>query len=224
VTDCRHPLTPLTDGHTMSSMRGKWFLAVLPIALVVGCASSGPGSVAEDEGVIASQQASADPATADPGTAVSEAPPTTDPPVESSALTVGQPANLDITTTNRLDGSTADSSVTITVDPVNTPTVSADGFGDTPQNGLFIVTKVHFQVTSGSLDYNLFNFQLQLPDGTVYQPGNGNALSAGIDPTLDSGNLTAGQQVAGFIVFDANAPHGTINYKPSDSIIASWNY
>jgi hypothetical protein len=145
-------------------------------------------------------------------------------PTPSNVFTVGQAAALDITTTNRLDGSTTDSSVTITVDPVSTPNVSADGFGDTPQNGLFIVTKVHLQVTSGSLDYNLFDFQLQLPDGTVYQPGNGNAAEAGIDPTLDSANLTTGQQVAGYIVFDANAPHGTINYKPSQDIIASWNY
>jgi hypothetical protein len=38
--------------------RGRWALAVLPMALAVGCStSSGPGSVAGDEGVIRSQQA-----------------------------------------------------------------------------------------------------------------------------------------------------------------------
>lgn len=145
-------------------------------------------------------------------------------PTPTDVFAVAQPANLELTTTNRLDGSTTDSNVAITVQSVSTPSVSVDGLGDTPQNGLFIVVSVHFQVTSGSLDYNPFNFQLQLADGTVFQPDNGNAVEAGVNPMLDDGSLTTGQQVAGYIVFDANAPHGTINYKPGDDIFASWKY
>lgn len=42
---------------------GKWIVAVVPVALVVGCGgSSGPGSVKGDEGVIRSQQATTAPA------------------------------------------------------------------------------------------------------------------------------------------------------------------
>ncbi len=138
-------------------------------------------------------------------------------------LSPGQGADLSLVTTNRLDGSETDVSVTITMNNVNTAT-SGDYQG--PENGLFVIVPINYKVTSGSIDYNPYNFQLQAPDGSVYQANSGNSYDANADPELESGNLSEGQQVTGNIVFDApaSAAHGKILYKPSNEAFATWNY
>ena len=165
-----------------------------------------------------------DTTTEPPATEPTTEPSTTEPPASPTTFKIGDPVALNLTSTNRLDGSTTDAALTVTVDSVRTSTVSADQYGEGPQNGLFVIASVHFQMTNGNLSYNPFDFELQLPDGTVYQYGDGNAIYAGINPTLSSGDLTTGQQVRGYIVFDANAPHGQILYKPSQDIFATWTY
>jgi hypothetical protein len=144
---------------------------------------------------------------------------TTPPPLTYLA---GQSVDITLTSTNRLDGSTTDGAATLTVRSFNLTTYSS--FGEAPQNGLYVIVSVNYKATSGSVDYNPFNWELQLADGTTYQPFNGNSYAAAADPHLDSGTLSQGQQTTGNLVFDANAPHGELLYKPGADIVATWKY
>jgi hypothetical protein len=161
------------------------------------------------------------PPEADGSVAPAPVPVVTTPPAPVT-YTAGQSVAVTLTSTNRLDGTTTDGAATITARSFNTTTYST--FGVAPQNGLYVIVSVNYKATSGSIDYNPYNWELQLPDGTTYKPFTGNSYAAAADPHLDSGALSQGQQTTGNLVFDANAPHGQLLYKPGTNIVATWNF
>jgi hypothetical protein len=80
-------------------------------------------------------------------------------------------------------------------------------FAQAPANGQFAVADVRIVVHGGSYDFNSLYFKFQAVGDTTYDALGGNAISAGFDPTLDSGSLGSGQSTRGFITFDV--PKGT---------------
>jgi hypothetical protein len=84
---------------------------------------------------------------------------------------------------------------------------------------------IRFKVTTGSMDYNDFDYQWQNAAGQVFDASNGNATDSGYDSdkTLNSGTLRAGQEAVGYVWFDVAPGTGYINYVPgAQAALAGW--
>jgi hypothetical protein len=189
-------------------------LIALAILAVTGCASS------------ASSSGGPPPPTNIPSSAFSQASsPAASPSSALSSpgmLSAGQPATLD-------DSSNATMGA-ITVEPVTVTTQSADGTGNTPQNGWFVVAEVKVAANSsysGGFYISADDFYA-LEGSSHYDNGNGNAYDALTDGEQDSldTTLAAGETTTGWISFDVPSKHGEIAYAPNSNgqPIVEWSY
>jgi hypothetical protein len=71
-------------------------------------------------------------------------------------------------------------------------------FGSKPEHGVFLVLDVTVVCDEGTYHANPFNFKFVASDGTVSE----GAFTVGFKPSLNATDLSAGQKVAGKIVFD----------------------
>jgi hypothetical protein len=138
-------------------------------------------------------------------------------------LSVGQSEQLQDTNSGAAIG-------TLTVESAQVTTQSADGSGNAPVNGYYVVVYVKAAAdpsyTSGWLVgesdfYNLVNSQ-------HYDNGNGNsfdALTSGQANSLET-TLAAGETTDGWLSFDAPSRHGEIVYAPNSNgqPIVEWAY
>lgn len=112
----------------------------------------------------------------------------------------------------------------VTVVSVKSASAGTGALAQPPQNGVYVVADVLIEVQAGSYAFNPLYFHFQSPDGTTYSAFDGNGMTAGFQPMLDSGTLAAGQRTRGVVVFDVPAPHGQITLSdPLDSQIGGWS-
>jgi hypothetical protein len=71
-------------------------------------------------------------------------------------------------------------------------------YGSKPEHGVFLVLDVTVVCKAGTYGANPFNFKFVAKDGTVSE----GALTVSFKPALNLTDLSAGQKVAGKIVFD----------------------
>jgi methionine-rich copper-binding protein CopC len=71
-------------------------------------------------------------------------------------------------------------------------------FGSKPEKGVFLVVDVTVVCKEGTYSANPFNFKFVAKDGTASE----GAFTASFKPALNATDLSAGQKVAGKIVFD----------------------
>jgi hypothetical protein len=118
--------------------------------------------------------------------------------------------------------------LTVSLDAVTTQ--SADGSGNSPVNGWFVVMEVKAAAdpsyTAGWPVY-LSDFYA-LVGNSHYDEGNGNAfdaLTSGQQNTLDT-TLAAGETTTGWISFDVPSRHGEIVYAPNSNgqPVVEWSY
>ncbi len=116
---------------------------------------------------------------------------------------------------------------TVTILSVKDYTKPKDSLiGSKPQNGEYAVADISIQVTGGSYDFNPLYFKYQAPNGQTFDSLTGNATTAGFDPSLDSGTLSAGQHTRGFVTFDVPAGNTGADIQITDplgSVIGQWN-
>ena len=107
-------------------------------------------------------------------------------------------------------------------------TPHATGTGDiaqAPKKGMYVVANVKIAVTSGTYNFNPLYFKDISSDDNAYTVLDGNGTSAGYDPALDSGALTAGSRTGGNLTFDVPSAHGTLQLTdPLGSVIGSWTF
>lgn len=95
-----------------------------------------------------------------------------------------------------------------------------------PAKGVYEVANIHVAVQAGTLEYNTLDFKFLASDGNAYTHVDGNAATAGFDPSYGSGTLTAGQARGGNVVFDVPPGGGTLQMTGGglfgDGIVAQW--
>ncbi|GAA4243268.1 hypothetical protein GCM10022255_001630 [Dactylosporangium darangshiense] len=114
-------------------------------------------------------------------------------PQESTAVAkVGQ------TVTLTRDGLGDKTVVDVTVTNAQQSTKEPGDYGSKPEHGVFLALDVTVVCKEGTYDANPFNFKFVAKDGTVSE----GAFASGFKPALHATDLSAGQKVAGKIVFD----------------------
>jgi hypothetical protein len=140
-----------------------------------------------------------------------------------TALAVGQAATLQDTSSGQAIGM-------VTVKSAQVTTQSADGSGNAPANGYYIV--VHVSATADSSytsgwSVSESNFY-DLVNSSHYSNGNGNAFDALTSAQANSlsAQLAAGETADGWLSFDVPSRHGEIVYAPNSNgqPIAEWSY
>jgi len=76
------------------------------------------------------------------------------------------------------------------------------------KGGQFVVIDVQVKVTGKEFAVNPLYVQYQTADNKIFDSGDGNAITAGFEPVLDSGDVPEGQTSRGFVVFDTPAGKG----------------
>ena len=188
-------------------------LIVLPLAalaLSAGCAaSSGTTKTAAPTSTVIASSAS-------PAAASSPAPVrTTEPP---KATTTNLPLGTAVTVTST--GSDGQNVVTVTAGPDKTSKVAVSQYGSKPK-GTYVGLLITYDCTTGSCEYNPFDFTLRSADGTE----NDQAFE-GFTPDLHSGNLTVGVKAKGYITYDLVPGTYSLEYGASafDADPASWTF
>ena len=112
----------------------------------------------------------------------------------------------------------------VTVESVKYSAESAIGaIGQQPKNGSYAIADVLIQVNAGNYDYSEGRVKYQEPDGTTYDLLSGNAASAGFDPSLGQGSLSAGQKTRGYVTFDVKSRGGLIQLTDIlGAVIGQW--
>jgi Domain of unknown function (DUF4352) len=115
-------------------------------------------------------------------------------PAEKATATakVGQTVTL---TNKLLDEKTA---IDVTVAKPKQYAKEPGEFGSKPEKGVFLVLDVTVVSKEGTYGANPFNFKFVAKDGTASEI----AIAVAFKPQLDATDLSAGQKVAGKIVFD----------------------
>jgi len=96
----------------------------------------------------------------------------------------------------------------VTVLKVSTAKKGKGEFAEKPANGQFVVIDVQVKVTGKEFAVNPLYVQYQAADNKVFDSGDGNAMTAGFEPVLESGDVPKGQTSRGFVVFDTPAGKG----------------
>lgn len=115
---------------------------------------------------------------------------TSTPPADDGPKDLAWGTGYDMTSAN-------DGAATMTVDGAQ---VLGPGEYDFTTNGQYIAFQVHYVGTTGSFEYNEFEFDLRGPDGTTYQP---TIDTDSAHPALNSGSVYVGSHANGWIFFDA---------------------
>jgi hypothetical protein len=144
-------------------------------------------------------------------------------PTGPATLSVGQTEPLQDTSSGATIG-------TLTVESANVTTQSADGSGNAPVNGYFIVVHVKAAADSSyssGWDVSESGFY-DLVGSRHYDNGNGNAfdaLTSGQANSLDT-TLAAGETTDGWLSFDVPSRHGEIVYAPNTNgqPVVEWSY
>lgn len=138
-------------------------------------------------------------------------------------LTAGQTETLQDTSSGATIG-------TLTVKSAQVTTQSADGSGNAPVNGYFVVVHVTAAADSAYTSgwYVSESDFYDLVNGQHYDNGNGNAfdaLTSGQANSLST-QLAAGETTDGWLSFDVPKRHGEIVYAPNGNgqPIAEWSY
>ena len=158
------------------------------------------------------------------GTSCDTSAPSSSPlPSGPAMLTVGQPETLQDTNSGATIG-------TLTVKSAQVTTQSADGSGNSPVNGYFVVVHVSAAADSSYTSGWLVSESdfYDLAGGHHYDNGNGNAfdaLTSGQANSLET-TLAAGETTDGWLSFDVSSRHGEIVYAPNSNgqPVAEWSY
>ncbi|GAA1376659.1 DUF4352 domain-containing protein [Catellatospora chokoriensis] len=121
-------------------------------------------------------------------------------PVESAAPEkTTAVAKIGQTVTLNNDGLGENDIVEITVTNAKQHTKEPGSFGSKPERGVFLVLDVTVVCKQGTYHANPYNFKFVAKDGTV-----SDGAFATFKPELHATDLSAGQKVAGKIVFDVS--------------------
>jgi FtsP/CotA-like multicopper oxidase with cupredoxin domain len=135
----------------------------------------------------------------------------------AAAMNLHSGDTASLTSTND-DGTTSDFTATVVIHPNAKP---AGEFTIPTEKGQYVVADVTIKVTSGSYNYNPFDFQEQSGNGQIWQP----TFATGFDPMLNAGTAAAGQTARGNVVFDV--PRGPIQVQLTGGLgqatAAAWN-
>jgi hypothetical protein len=96
----------------------------------------------------------------------------------------------------------------VTILKVSTAKKGKGELAEKPANGQFVVVDVQIKVTDKQFAVNPLYVQYQAADNKVFDSGDGNAVSAGFEPFLESGDVPQGQTSRGYVVFDTPAGKG----------------
>lgn len=113
--------------------------------------------------------------------------------------------------------------VSVTLESVKTATKGEGAIAEPPKNGLYLVGDFLIVDQAGDYDFNLLYLKYQAPDGTTFTGLDGNAATAGFEPSLSAGTLHAGQRTRGVVAFDVPAAGGVIQLTdPLGSVVGQW--
>lgn len=183
--------------------------AAVTLALA-SCSVPGSTTVPTDNGVDA-------PTSAKPA-AKGTAAPAPAKPDKLTAHKVGEVVNIGSSDGTKVQVSVAETRVS------KHPTTA--GFGDPPKHGFFHFVTVKIRnIGTKPYSYNPLYFQLSDPDGNRAESFDGNAMMAGGDNNLGSGDLAPGDVTRGELVFDAKANSTTLRLNDSglsSTAVAIW--
>lgn len=144
-------------------------------------------------------------------TGVPLAPPPTEQPKQDYNATFGVP--YQVTGTNYDD---TPYGATFTV---GAPTLDYSFFDgmEKPKAGQYVSFSVHLKAATDGFDYNQFDWYVRGANGEHYDPASMK------EPQLHSGTAHIGEQVTGYITFDAPR-HGTLVYAPGSESVREWPF
>lgn len=153
--------------------------------------------------------------TADPVTETAE-PSTTAEVTESSTPTGLKVGGQGITASND------DGGASIAVLSVQRKTAGTGDYSDPPKNGNYVLIDVSYACTSGTWNYNPFDWKVRDTDGRTYDTSAG--YSSGYDDqALNSGTVAKGAKARGTLVVDAPKGALTLEYSGGfNSAPATW--
>lgn len=198
-------------------------VAILAASALVGCGAtdttksvaseSDSSSSAADEASSSSSTSSS--ASSSSSTSSSEPEAEEEPQDETQDLALGS--------TITVSGTSGDApyEMTVNVGKAKTSTSALVDFGEKP-TGSYVGFPITYECTSGSCDYNPFDWTIRSEDGEEFDP----SFVDTFDPTLDSGTLREGRKAKGYITYDLPAGEYFIEYTVSlwDDESASWVY
>ncbi len=201
------PEGPEPPGEGMST-RAKVILGTVAAVIVlvgIGVAVGGGDDHDETSTVETTTTAEPDDAeTTERPTTTEEPTTTTTQPEGPPTLAIGETLHFSVTTDfDDIEFSDTASEVDVTLANPATFTEEPVEFGSEPQNGVFLVldaTVVVAPDADGTYSAGPFEFKFVAADGTAADT----AFALGFEPELPTINLSAGQRVAGKIVFDIN--------------------
>lgn len=117
--------------------------------------------------------------------------------------------------------SDSDGSASIKVVSVKRETKAFSEYDDPPKYGNFVIFDILYTGTSGTFNYNPFDWTVRDADGRAYEM----TPAFGFDgPELHSGTLSKGSNARGFVIFDAPKGLLTLEYAPGfGSAPAVWS-
>jgi hypothetical protein len=112
---------------------------------------------------------------------------------------------------------------TVVLSTVTVATKGPGGIAEAPKNGHYVVGKFLITDTAGAYNFNPLYLKFQSADGTTYGALDGNSATAGFEPALSAGSLSAGQKTGGVVAFDVPEVHGTIQLTdPLGGVVGQW--
>ena len=186
-------------------------IAILAVTTLSGCGTVQPTAVAAPVAatttVISKLTVTAKPSTVTVTVQVTPTPtqPTGGPP---QSLAIGAPVVL----------TTSDGEATITLNSAERKTEAGNQYADAPKLGNYIVMDVSYDATKGTASYNPYDWSVRDTDGHEYSPGSYD----GYEPSLLSGDLTAGTKARGLVVIDAPAVALSAEYSAGSGAPATW--
>jgi hypothetical protein len=148
-----------------------------------------------------------------PSTYSSSPEPESDSDSPPSGLTIGATSGITVTT----DEGAAE----VRVLSVKRETKSLGSYGDAPQNGTYVLVDVEYVVTSGTFDYNPFDWNVRDSEGHTFD-GAAGSMSGYEGNTLRSGTIAKGSKARGIVVFDAPKGPLSLEYSQGFGAPASW--
>lgn len=145
-----------------------------------------------------------------------------DPTATSTATSQSSPTGLKVGGAG-LTATEDDGAGTITVLSVQRKTAGSGEYSDPPKNGNYLLIDVSYLCTTGTFEYNPFDWKIRDKDGRTFDSSG--AFSSGYDDgALNSGTIAKGAKARGLLVFDA--PKGALTLEYGDGYNeapASWN-
>lgn len=112
---------------------------------------------------------------------------------------------------------------TVVLESVTTARVGPGSIAEAPKNGNYVVGKFVITDNSGSYAFNVLYLKFQTSDGSTFTELDGNAVTAGFEPSLSAGSLNPGQKTGGVVAFDVPATHGLIQLTdPLGGVVGQW--